>query len=399
MRRWLGWCIGLLLMGCQPATLATTPPASAWGAVITLDQAEQMSAPVLRPLDDRVLAAWIANDVNGSYQTVASVTSAGMTQRVRLPLPVYPYAQQMVAAAGDNTLLAWLDANVDGETRLWATLFTPELELEREWIPISDEAARRYTLVSADEGATWAISVGGLLAEPTLYARYLDGQGRPRLENIYSIASDADWPAAIQMPGGSVMLYWLRTSDNWVMRSSLVDGRLEQVQPVIEGLALQLGDRLDGFRVALDRTHLYLFWNVTRTDNRRESWFTAAPLEATSWLPPVRLGISASADPFETGFNGGSGLAASQGDVPLAWITPLREPFDALPVAALIDQTTLAVIYLRGGTIVGYQPVMEISGLLAAPTFHSDRDRHLMLAWAEATPDQPAAMRLTMTRR
>ncbi len=395
----LGWGAILLLAACQPLALATPDlPNSAWGLVMTLDQAEQMSAPVLRPLDDRLLAGWIADDVNGTYQAVALMNSSGISQQARLPLPVYPYAQQMVAASGDLTLLTWLDANVNRETRLWATLLTPNLEQERELIPISDEATRRYTLVSATDGATWAISVGGLLSEPTLFARFVDAEGRPRLEDIYEIARDADWPSAIRTANDTVMLYWLRVSDNRIMRSPLIDGRLEQVEDVVEGAVLQPGDRLESFHVAQDRTHIYLFWNITRADDRRESWFTAAPPGAAEWLAPVRIGITASDVSFETGFNGGSGLTAQQGSISLSWITPLSEPFDRLPAAALIDQTTLAVVYFQGGTLVGYQPVIEIDGLLAAPTFRTDRDRHLHLAWAEVGTDTPAAMRLTSTR-
>jgi hypothetical protein len=67
-------------------------------------------------------------------------------------------------------------------------------------------------------------------------------------------------------------------------------------------------------------------------------------------------------------------------------------------VAAQVDDQ-LAIIYLRDGAVVGYQPIATlVYDLIGAPALAFDRDRYLVLAWAEPTPDGIANLNLITSR-
>jgi len=398
-RGWLSIALIGWVTACTSATPTPTPPFSLWGDIITFGQAEQMDAPSLWPFTDRVTASWIGADETGIHQDMRLLTASGLSERVVLPLPPKnPYAQQMFPAIEGDVHLLWLDADADSVVRLYSALIAPEMTVERGPTPISEETTRRYTVMPNGDGSLWTISSGGLAIEPSLYAHWIDPQGRPRLEDIYQIARDADWPALTRANDSTIYLFWIRHTDGAVMRSTLLDGIPENITPISETITLNPGDRLVNFSAGLDATHGYLFWNVRRGDGAAETWLTSGLLDTETWSAPVRLGFDRTKGNFESGFNSGAADAARGGDNWLAWSAALAGQFDVLPVAAA-HGGELGIAYLRGGAVVGYQAIVTVSGLIGLPALHTDRDRFVYLAWSEPNASGKANLNLTTTRR
>jgi hypothetical protein len=389
----------LLLVACTETTLS--PPHSTWGEIFTIGQAQQTAAPAVWPFDDRVLLAWIGADAISVFQTLRTYSRAGLSDPVALALPrAHPYAQQLLPAEAGYAHLLWLDADVNSELRLWAALIDPLMAVERGPTEISEEAAWNYAALPNGDGSLWAISGGGLLAEPCLSARYVDVAGRPRMENVYQVAFDADWPALVRDQHGQMYLFWIGNVDGQVYYSPFADGIADHPVAVTHSVFLSRGDRLDDFTAGLDHTHLYLFWNITRAEGSRETWFTAGARDSHQWNAPSRLGLDVSAtERFETGFNSGAGQVARAGQQWLSWVRPLHGPFGVLGLAAVLESKQLVMVYLREGAVVGYQPVAPVTTLLGAPNIVTDRDRHLYLTWADAAGNEAADLKLTMTRR
>ncbi len=393
----------VLLAACQPTAPLPALPLSAWGPVITIAQAEQTDAPALYVNQQEVIAAWVGADEQGVYQALRTINADGMSDPIRLPLPVRPYAQQFATAANDRLHFFWLDSNVEGETRLFTALLKPDLERERDLTLLTRQITRRYTLLPIADGGVWAIASGGLASEPALYAHFVDGDGRWRLSDNYQIATDADWPTTLHQSSGFLTLYWLRNTDGAVMQAVFNDGSLINPQPLVEGVQLNPGDRLESFTAAQDSTHIYLFWNITRADGRRESWFAANTPDATTWDRPTRLrinrpentGLDAPASSlFDSGFNVGSTFAATDGRDSVIWAVPAAGLFPVLPVAAQVDNQ-ISILFMRAGHIVGYQPLGIQTSLIGTLNLAVDRDLYLYLSWAQPDPAGYASLQLT----
>jgi len=358
-----------------------------------------MDAPSLWPFPDRLTAAWIGADETGIHQDIRSSTAEGLSERVVLPLPPRnPYAQQMFPAGEDNIHLLWLDADSEGQVRLSSAMITPELEVERGPVVVTEQITWRYTAIPNGDGSLWVVTSGGSPIEPSLYAHYIDSEGRPRLKDIYQIATDADWPALARRNDGTVYLFWIRRSDGAVMQSTLANGSVENIQTITETVLLNPGDRLVSFSAGLDQTYAYLVWNVNRANGEAETWFTSNTFDAQTWDAPLRFGFGTTKGSFETGFNSGTAGAARDGGRWLSWATLLTGQFDALPIAAVND-STLKLLYLQGGGVVGYQDVVPISKLIGMPALLTDRDRFLYLAWSEPGDSGKADLKVTTTRR
>lgn len=377
-----------------------TPP-SAWGAVMTVAQAEQMLPAAVWPTATGAVAAWVGADAEGPpYQALRLWGAGGLGEAMRLPLAVRPMQQRLMAATDGRLHLFWLDSNVEGQTRLFTALLKPTLERERELTILTEQATVRYALLPGLNGGVWALAAGGLVSEPSIYAHFVDAEGRPRFVEDYEVVFNADWPAPLVNGDGSATLFWLRKTDGQVMESPLLDGRAIDPQAVMPGLLLNPADRLEGFEAAQDATHRYLFWRITRGDGRQESWFSSAARADGQWGIPARVMVQVAAGTvYETGFNGGAGEQARAGEMLAGWVRPMSGLFDRLATTAVVDGS-LGVLYWQAGTIRGYQAVVTPAPkLLAAAEVLSDRDRHLYLIWSEPTPAGYANLNMTTTRR
>lgn len=391
------WLCRLLLFTLTACASAPAQELSLWGRIHTLAEAEQPQAPALwvQP-DGQVTTAWIGADTAGVHQDARAISGTDMGSAITLPLPpVHPKDQVLLPAAEGKLHLLWLDANRDGESRLYAALLTSELTVERGPTAISDRQTLRSTAVAQPNGQILTIWSGGLPAEPALYLQRVDERGLPRTPRL--LVSDADWPALTQTNEGTLFLFWRRPSDGRLQAGQLEGDQLADVKSMPD-FTLERGDRLHQVFSALDATHIYLFWNVTRASSTNETWMTNRLLTDAIWSSPGLVGIGErQAEVVQTGLNSGAVISATDGNIPLIWAAPMRGQFDVLPVAGRIG-SDVAVAYFRAGAIVGYQRIAPVQALIGPPLLLPDRDRYLYLAWADALDTGRAALKLTSSR-
>ena len=385
----------LLVTGCVPKQ----QPDSTWGPVFALAQAEQSHGPALWANTSHVTAAWVGADQTGVHQDVRMLAGNLLSETSALPLPpVHPYAQSLYPAAADSLHLLWLDAD-SGDTRLFAALVSPALTLESGPNTISGGETLNYAAVPAGDGSLWAVWTGGPPGEPALYARRIDSIGRPAAD-IMTLAHDADWPALAWTTAGTRHLIWRCASSGELYHSILRDDGLSHITPTGIAVSAEPGDRLHSLYAAVDRTHIYALWNITRASGAEQVWFTTSAIDGGRWQAPQRLGVESeqTETAVETGFNTGPARAAHAGDDWLRWAAPLSGQHDVLPIVAQ-SGTGLTVIYMRAGQIIGYQITVPQVKIIGPAHLASDANRHLYIAWAEPEDNGPATLRLTTTRR
>lgn len=378
----------LLLVGCVTHALP-------WGAPRIVTQAQQAQPPALALIDGGMVAAWVGADERGVHHNARRLINGVFEPAVTLPLPpVMPRQQTFVAGRAGSAHLLWLDANENGETRLFnALIATSNLSVLRGPTVFSYTVTVRYATLAEVGGVLVAWS-GGLPDEPTVTLRRIDDEGRPT-ETLATVP-DADYPQLLYADG-VVWVFWLDVSDQTIGAASFVAGRWSESIALVPSVGLAAGDRLRDIRVGADRAGAYLFWNVNRADGLNESWFAFGALSGTGWSAPRLLTAEATAGTAPpTGFNSGVVQAAVAGEAPVAFAAPLAEQGDTLPVAAL-QGDALVVIYLQSGQPVAMQTVATDVSLLAAPLLLSDRDRHLYLNWAQPR-DGTSELRLLTTR-
>jgi hypothetical protein len=388
--------LSIFVTACSP--IQASSQASLWGEVITFGQTEQISAPALWATDQRVIAAWVGADDAGVHQDAAIIERNNFSERFVLPLPpVHPFGQQILPADDGYTHLLWLDANPERENRLYAALITPTLQIERGPTLISSALTLHYAVVSDGSGGLWMVWSGGLLAEPGLYAQYIDSAGRPRQPN--RIAANADWTTMARASDGTIHLFWLHPIEHQIYHAILENGNAANIDALEQAINLAPGDRIVDFQAALDTAYVYAFWNITRANGTPESWFTSTKLNSNLWNHPGRLGFGIESEGvFNTGFNGGAAKSVLSGTTWLSWAAPMTGQFDTLPVAAYRDRN-LIIVYFREGVIVGYQTIGAVDVLIGAPALSTDQNRHLYLGWAEPNPAGYADLKFTTTRR
>lgn len=398
-------CAACLLAACRPEpTPAVEAEAySAWGRVYTLAQSVQLEAPALYPHRDRIDTVWI--DAGQSRYLMRSLLpgDAGLTSAAQSPITtVYPQEPHLAPAELNHNHLLWRDINrdqPDAGAYLAAAILRPDGTLERGPTRIADSPVYHYTAQSSGDNGVWAVWSSGLPAAPTLYAVFIDNIGRPR--PVIDLRVEGDWPVLVNTDTGEMALLWL--ADQQVYAALLAGDGLRQITPLTAAVDLQPGDLLLSFEVALHADDIYLVWNVQRASGQVETW-----LAANAGLPQRLSIVVRDGEPFETGFNGGAAVRASQIEVvqeaeagtgdAVRWASPL--PGASGMLAAQVGDT-LGVLYLRGGMAAAFQPVVTLDapGLLGLPTLRTDVNRHLTLAWSQPTPDGLAQLKLTTTRR
>ncbi|MBZ0295489.1 MAG: hypothetical protein K8L99_23225 [Anaerolineae bacterium] len=380
----------VLLVGCTIAS----PPTSTWGPIFTLGQAEQTSAPAFWVDPTGVTASWVGADEAGVHQDARLATVSGASETTVLPLPpVHPYNQRLFPAGEGSSHLLWLDADANFETQLFAAYLTPDLQVARGPVPVTDQVVRRYAALPNGDGSLTVIWSGGLLAEPGLYMQQIDDAGRP--STATRLATGADWPALARSNDSVMHFFWYQPADRTLQYAILQESLSAST---VGTLDLQPGDRLQGITAGLDNTHLYLFCNVTRVSGEAQTWYTSHPLDGEQWSTITRFGIAEDqdAEPIQTGFNSGQVAAAQAGAAYASWTTPLIGQFEFLPVATQIEDD-LSVVYFQAGEPRGNQRVAPAQ-LIGFPDLAVDQDRYLYLAWAQPEVSGRANLQLTSLR-
>ncbi len=399
----------LLAAACLPAPLPATwtpvptavPLRSAWGEVFTIADAQQMDAPALQAVEGGLAATWIGADASGVHQDARTIGEFGPSAVVVLPLPpVRPRTQRLLSAGTRGLHLLWLDALFDpppdtlGQTRLLLAFVDQRLTVQRGPLDVSEQVALNYDVVSNADGSLWVAWSGGLLAEPTLSIRYIDNLGRPQPAIL--LQRDADYPALARAADGTLHVFWRRASDGHFFMAQVQDGVLLNTREISGALLLAAADRLVSVRAALDRTHGYVFVTLRRASGSVETWLIGGALASEVWNLPRRMGIL----PTETALPGTQSgrYVASWGDRWLGWAVPLTAPQtvpqEYVMLAAQVGDS-LALVYLRGAAVTGYEPVVEDVRLIGFPSAVAMDGGGLALAWAQPTADGSARLYLT----
>jgi hypothetical protein len=395
----LSLCCLLLVTACNSTSEL---PTSVWGQIHTLAQAEQSNAPALY-LTSRgeVTSVWVNADETGVHQDMRQ----GTAETIVLPLPpVHPYAQTLNPSLFDGDMhLLWLDADYEqrddvliANTTYLFGAFITSARVERGPTRITNMQTFHYAAVPHADGGLWTAWSGGLASEPELYAQRIDNNGRPLQSR--RIALNADFPVLARADDGTLFLFWTQPSSGSVYLAGLDENGAHDMRVITHTPILNAGDRVVNISAGMDRTHLYLLWNIDRADGHAETWWTSGAFDAASWGVPQRLGISPSTEAFVTDFNGGAGVTVTTGETWLSWSAPLVVQYEMLSLAVW-DGTQLGVVYLQSGAVVGYQAVVAVDLLIGIPALMTDRDRHLYLSWSHPTPEGYADLLLTTTRR
>lgn len=266
------------------AACATAPPPDA--ARITLvGEALTTDGPVVWARENGWVAAWIGSDKADVFQVARPL--GGDAAPVVLPLPPrHPFAQQGVPAAGGRFHLLWLDANADASNRLYSALLSPDLQVIRGPVEVSDGFTQHYAVTAARDGGVRVAWSGGMPAEPSLYTQRIDADGRPLVAT--RVALNAAWPA-LATTAREPLLFWRdRTSGN--LWRAAFDG--SNAVRLASGVALAAADRIVNVSAAATNTFGVYVWNVTRADGSDESWLTGGSLTASDWPTPVRVALS-----------------------------------------------------------------------------------------------------------
>jgi hypothetical protein len=381
--RWLLLLV-TLLGACTGAGLTPTPPAidTAWGSALRLGEAEQSSAPTMALTDGRASFMWVGADASGIHQDGRTWGSGSLSDQVVLPLPPRnPFALQTLPASVDRLHQLWLDQNSAGELRLYSALLGLPLTVQRGPIEVTQQAARRFAAMRLPDGGAWIVAAGGLDYAPSLYAHTLDDAGRPRLQESYQVAFEADYPALLTMPDGT-FVFWLSTVEALVYRAAVLpNGQLDPPQVVLPGLTLDPTDRLDSFYAAADQTHTYLFWNLVTAEGVPQTWYSAAQSSADEWPAPRLLSVTRTAAPVDVGFNAGAVAAVEPGGVSLGYVIPPGGVFPNLPTTVYDPAGQVGVLFWRGGEPIGMVNVAE-ARLIGPPQLAVDRALYLYLTWS-----------------
>ena len=367
--------VSLVLIFCAACTSETagsqlypTATKSADG-VLTIAQAQQVDAPALVVSGGQLVAAWIGADARGVHQDVRRFTDQGYSEPVTLPLPpTHPYGQQLVPGADGHIHLLWLDADQSQQTNLYAALLAPNLSVERGPVSVSEGLALDFSAVPDGSGGLWIVWSGGQFSELTLNLRRIDSEGRPLFDKVV-LASNATHPALVHSADGQVWLFWLADGQLLRQRLDLPD---QTAQALTSAISLAPGDRLIDVRAALDASHAYFFWNITRANRMNETWWTTGTLTDTAWRQPVRL-------------KAGAGAA-------LRWTVPLSGQPQTL-IAAVEGDTGLGIISLRAGAVIGYTTLRAGERLIGLPALVVNAAGSFDLAWS-AVDDTSANLQL-----
>lgn len=396
--------LNFLFTACTPTTtmLSITPtpvPHTAWGDIQTIGQASYAPAPNVLTHNGDVLMSWVGEDDERVFQAIRRWHDR---QLDAVAIPVLdsrsPFEQRIFPADQDGLHLLWMDSEPETEQiKLFSAYLDNTLTTIIAPDPVANQQVTHYTAISDIDDALWVVWSGGLLAEPSLHVVRIDGLGRPMFPERLTL--DGDYPVFAKTLDNQTFLFWISQVNQRVMCAEFVDGDIQNMHAISYLPDRDASDRLVEFSVMFDRTHQYLFWNITRDDGRAETFYSTIPLNSDDTATPQPMTITVdTSGTIQTGFNSGTvHTAVSAGDAVLAWARPLDEAADTLPIVAQRD-TEIGVVYMQGGAIVGYQALTDVGHLLGSPHITTDRDRHLYVTWSQPTAYGVSDLNFTSTR-
>ncbi|MBL8133832.1 MAG: hypothetical protein JNL42_18365 [Anaerolineae bacterium] len=347
------------------------------GSTLTLAQVPQADPPAFAVSGDHVLAFWIGSDDRGVHHDARIARRDAAEPALTLPLPpVHPFAQTAVNSTNGAALLFWLDENPDTPERaaLYAARIGADLRVERGPVAVSDTPVYDYTAQTDGEGGAWIVWSGGAAAEPVLYARQIDRDGRPLEPGRVGASGTA--PALTYDAQGRRWLFWLANGQVWrgAFSRGQIDGEPEALTAAIQ---MDPGDRLTGLAAGSDGRLGYVFWNVARRDGENETWLVVGSFNDPYWAQP-RLLTNASG-------------------APARFATPLDQPASPLPIA-VVDADGITLRFGVDGLLGESYLVLSPAELLRAPLLKAQPDGELLLAWAAPSGETASLNLLRLSR-
>ncbi|MFN8527010.1 MAG: hypothetical protein U0670_00155 [Anaerolineae bacterium] len=374
------WLCTAILTACAGSPTATiTPtctPESAWGGVITLANAGLTAPPALAVHANFMSLAYVTSDQTGARQVMRRWIDGHLTDPVTLTLPpIQPRDQLTFPALDNNVFVVWIDLDeVTHVPAVFSALVTPTTEILRGPLRLSAENEQVYDLSAAlmSDGSLWVAWSGATSNEPAVWLRKIDNEGRPALPIRF--ASDALHPALIRLPDDTLLLLYEEGEGENVVRARIADGVLLESARITARVSRTPGTLIESVYGAADSTHGYLFWNLTRDDGHRETWFSTGELDAANWSAPALF------------------------EPPYQWVRPLAENRTYVQLAA-VDSTgsgdQIGVASMAAGEFVGFEPVTRCTPVIDPPALFSNGGQ-LILAWSQPHTAAPADLQMTI---
>lgn len=375
----VGLCLGLMLVACQPEQ----SPAI-WSPVTTMGTSAHFEPPAVVADGAQTLFAWSGADAEAARLYAATFRKAATI----LALPTtQAFHHSAYPALQENAHILWMDTLLDEGPRLRAGTFSPDLVAVTGPITLSREDTFSYAATTLANSAIQVVWTEGFVSEPVLYTNTIDGQGRPAFSE--KVAENVSHPALVTDAGGNVWLYWLWQGE--MLQGRLVGAVIENPTVIAADVPLARGDYVDAFYTAMDETHVYVIWQISRGDGTWETWWASGDKASQIWSQPQRLAYTTDTEStFQTGFNSGVVAVASDSD-PTRSLTfvslarPLPGQHRSVPLATA-GHGRIGIVYLQGGHVVGSQS-LAAGNPLRAPSIAIDRALYLTLAWADERND------------
>ncbi|MDX2076260.1 MAG: hypothetical protein SFZ02_07500 [bacterium] len=326
-----------------------------------LAQAEQAESPAIAWLKNGLLVTWIGTDdldirhfaqwqFNGQWQPAQALSL--LTNR--------PYRQQLVVTTDDIAYLFWLDTlpEFTNPQQLWYAPISENYGITPGAIPLSKTETAEFTALANANGGIWTIWRGGLLAEPTLYAQYIDSLGRQRLAT--AILENATHPVLVADETDGQWLFWLH--EGYIWGGKWENGVVADARELALSVVLAQGDLLEHFTVGIAGDDAFAFWHVSNRDGRYQSYWLMGELNAPNWGTNTPYLHDAT------------------------WLTPNRLASDTLYAVGVTNSTPYDLrIYQWNGESwwAKREGVMIPSGLLRPPVWMRRSEDEAVLAWSQ----------------
>lgn len=370
----LCFACSLIVWAHPVAQSPTCEPQSAWGDLFSLGTAGLSSSPALAVLPDRLAVAYSLSDNDGAHQVIRWLMNGSLNDPLTLTLPpIQPRGQLVFPAEQNRVFLLWID--LDEATSLPALFFAliePTGEIARGPLRLSTEYERVYDFHAAltADNALWVTWSGAIRREANVSLRRIDGDGRPATTPI-ALATDARHPVLIPNTDGTLTLLYEDGRGESLIRARIAQGVLLESTRITGQISRTPGTVTNSVFAAADETHEYIFWNLTRDDGRRETWFSVGSRESTSYAAPILF------------------------EPPYQWVRPLPNARGDVR-AAVMDGDTIGVVTLRAGAFGGFEPVVTCASVIDPPALYRDSGGRLILAWSQPNQSAPADLWMTI---
>lgn len=380
-RRAAWWAILVaVIAGCAAdptptpqVTESGCPVESVWGEVITLANAGLASPPALAFHPQLTTLAYVTSDANGARQVMRRWIDNRLTDPLTLTLPPTQPRAQLTFPAGENRVfLLWIDLDEASQLpALFSALITPTTEIARGPLRLSAENERvyDYAAVLNPDGTLWVAWTGAATNEANVSLRQIDADGRPG--QSITLATNAIHPALITNRDGTLTVFYEQGAG--VIRARTADGVLLESARITGQVSRTPGTLIHSLYAGVSDGNIeYLFWNLTRDDGRRETWFSTGASDALNWTPPALF------------------------EPPYTWVRPLIADTSGDLSLAVTEGDQIKQAVMRGGAFVNATPITRCTPVIDPPALYTN-GQGLVLAWSQPRPAAPAALQVTLS--